>query len=160
MRIGIRNATFLCTALALAFFLSSLHAHAAVPAMAHVSTSAAGAKHVTLTVSFRTELRCGLLMGSRTLVLGLPAKERVPATVPGAAVKVGGRAASKVSMSGHAVTITLAPPRGMMCDSVRIGVARIVVAGAAGIGNPRSPGTYSVKVTHGSETFAAPLAIH
>jgi hypothetical protein len=160
MRIGIRNATFLCTALALAFFMSSLRANGAVPATAQVSSSAAGAKHVTLTVSFRTELRCGHLMGTRTLVLGLPAKARLDAAVPASAVKIGGTAASKVSVSGHAVTVTLAPPRGMMCDSVRVGVAKIVLAGAAGIGNPSTPGTYSVKVTHGAETFTAPLAIH
>jgi hypothetical protein len=88
MRIGIRNATFLCTALALAFFSSAIRAHASAPATAQLSSSAAGAQHVT----------------------------------------------------------------------VRAGTARIVV-GAAGMGNPTSPGTHSVRVTHGSETFAAPLAI-
>ena len=67
MRIGIRNATFLCTALALAFFMSSLRAHAAGPASAQLSSSAAGAGHVTLTVPFRTELRCGRLIGRETL---------------------------------------------------------------------------------------------
>jgi len=158
--VGIRTATVLCTALALAFFMGSVRAHAAGPATAQVSTSTAGAKHVRLIVSFRTELRCGRLMGSRTLVLGLPAKARVGATVPATAVTVGGTAASNVSVSGHTVTIALAPPRGAMCDSVRVGVAKIVVAGAAGIGNPGTPGTYSVRVAHGSETFAAPLTIH
>jgi hypothetical protein len=161
MRIGIRNATFLCTALALAFFMSSVRAHAAIPAtaQAQLSTSVAGAKHVTLTVSFRTELRCGMLMGSRTVVLGLPAKAHVNGTVPAAAVKVGGRAASKVGVSGHTVTITLAPPRGMMCDSLRVGVLRIVIDGTAGIGNPASPGLYYVKVTHGVETLGAAFRI-
>jgi hypothetical protein len=159
MRIGIRNATFLCTALALAFFMSSMRAHASVPATAQLSSSAAGAKHVALSLSFRTELRCGGLMGARTLVVALPLKSRVPATIPASAVTVAGKAVSNVGVSGHAVTLTLAPPRGMMCDSVRVGSARVVVAAAAGIGNPKSPGTYSVKVTHGSETFAAPLAI-
>ena len=48
-----------------------------------------------------------------------------------------------------------------MCDSVRVGVAKIVIAGAAGIGNPgRSGDVHRVKVAHGSETFAAPLTIH
>jgi hypothetical protein len=83
MRIGIRNATFLCTALALAFFMSSVRAHAADPASAQLSS-----------------------------------------------------------------------------NSVRVGAAKIVIAGAAGIRNPDAPGAYRVKVAHGSETFAAPLAIH
>lgn len=160
MRIGIRSATFLCTALALAFYLSSVRAHAAAPASAQVSSSTAGAGHVTLTVSFRSELRCGRLMGRQTLVISLPSRARVAATVPASAVTVSGRAARGVSVSGHAVTIALAPPRGMMCDSVRVGTAKVVVAGAAGIRNPVAPGTYSVKLAHGSETFAAPLAIH
>jgi hypothetical protein len=137
-----------------------VRAHAAVPATAQVSSSTAGAKHVTLTVSFRTELRCGRLVGSRAVVLTLPSKELVPATVAPAAISVTGRAAAKVSVAGRVVTIAPAPPRGVMCDSIRVGTAKIVVAAAAGLGNPRAPGTYSVKVTHGSETFAAPLAIH
>ena len=77
MRIGIRNATFLCTALALAFFMSSVRAHAAAPASAQLSSSAAGAGHVTLTM-FRTELRCGRLMGRQPLVVSLPFKAGRP----------------------------------------------------------------------------------
>ena len=87
---------------------------------------------MALSLSFRTELRCGGLMGARTLVVTLPLKSRVPATIPASAVTVAGKAVSNVGVSGHAVTITLAPPRGMMCDSVRVGSARIVVAAAAG----------------------------
>jgi len=157
---GIRNATFLCTALALAFFTSSVRAGTPGPASALLSTNKAGAKHVTLTVSFRTELQCGRLMGSRTLVLVLPSRERVAATVPVGAVLIGGRAAGRVTVAGHTLTVSLPPPRGMLCDSVRVGTAKIVVAGAAGLGNPSAAGTYTVKVTHGSESFAAPFKIH
>jgi hypothetical protein len=160
MRIGIRNAAFLCTALALAFFMSSVRAHAATPAVAQSSPSAAGAKHVTLTVAFRTELRCGRLIGTRSLVLTLPAKEIVPATVAPGAITVSGTAAAKVSVAGRVVTISPAPPRGLMCDSVRPGMAKVVVTASAGLGNPRAPGTYNVKLAYGSETFAARLAIH
>jgi hypothetical protein len=87
---GIRNATVLCTALALAFFPHSLPADAA----------------------------------------------------------------------GRVVTISLAPPRAVMCDSVRVDMVKVVVAAAARLGNPCVHDTSTVKVTHGSETFAAPLAIH
>jgi len=100
MRIGIRNAAFLCTALALAFFMSSLRAHAAGPASARLSSSAALAGPVPLTVPLTTELRCGRLMGRRTLDVALPSKARVAAAVPASALKVGCRAAREVSVSG------------------------------------------------------------
>ncbi len=58
------------------------------------------------------------------------------------------------------MTISLPPPRGMMCDSITMGLAKVVFLPAAGVGNPRAPGTYTVRVVHGSEAFAAPLKIH
>jgi hypothetical protein len=139
---------------------SAWAAPAAGPATTALSSSKAGAKHVTLTISLTTELQCGRLMGSRTLAVTLPAKVKVPATVAPAAVTVGGKAASSVSVAGRAVTISLAPPRGMMCDSITTGLAKIVFLPAAGLGNPRAPGTYTVRVAHGNDAFAAPLKIH
>jgi hypothetical protein len=47
----------------------------------------------------------------------------------------------------------------MTCDSVRVGLAKIVIAGAAELRNPATPGAYTVKPAHGSETFAAPFTI-
>ena len=73
--------------------------------------------------------------------VALLSRAGVAATIPATAVTVGGKAASKVSVSGRAVTIALAPPRGADArDSVRVGVAKIVIAGAAGIRNPDAPG--------------------
>jgi hypothetical protein len=135
-------------------------ASAALPATAALSSGKAGAKHVTLTVSLTTELQCGRLMDSRTLVLTLPAKARIARTVPVAAVTVAGTAVSAVSVAGHAVTISLAAPRGVMCDSIRTGRAKIVLLPAANVVNPATAGTYSVRVLHGTQAYAAPLTIH
>jgi hypothetical protein len=132
----------------------------AVPATTALSSSKAGAKHVTLTVSLITGLQCGRLMGSRTLVVTMPAKAKLPHTVAASAVTVGGKAVSRVSIAGPAVTISIPPPRGMICDSITVGIATIVFLPAAGLGNPRAPGTYTVRIAHGNDAFAAPLKIH
>jgi hypothetical protein len=156
-----RRATVPATALlALALATTAGAAAAGSPATAALSSSKMGAKQVTLTIALTTELQCGRLMGSRTLVVTLPAKARVARTIPPAAVLVGGQAASAVSVAGRAVTISLAAPHGMMCDSIRTGIAKVVLKPGAGIGNPPASGTYTVRVVHGTETFAAPLEIH
>jgi hypothetical protein len=147
-------------AAALALATAAASASAGAPATAALSSSKAGAKHVTLTVSMTAELQCGKLMGSRTLVLTLPAKATIAKAVPASAVTLGGVAVSAVSVAGRAVTVTLAPPRGMMCDSIRTGVAKLVLLPAARIANPVASGTYTVRVVHGSQSYSAPLTIH
>jgi hypothetical protein len=156
-----RNATVPAAALlALALATTAGAATLDGPAIAALSSAKAGAKHVTLTVSLTTELQCGRLMGSRTLVVTLPAKAKVAQSIPAAAVLVGGKAASSVSVAGRAVTISLAAPHGMMCDSIRTGIVKVVLMPSAGFANPAAPGTYTVRVVHGNETFAAPLKVH
>jgi hypothetical protein len=137
---------------------SAAPAMAMAPAVATLSSSKAGARHVTLTISITAELQCGRLMGSRTLAVTLPA--RIATSVPASAVTVGGKAVRAVSVAGRAVTVTLAPPRGIMCDSIRTGVAKLVFLPAANVVNPASPGSYAVRVAHGSQSYSAPLAIH
>jgi hypothetical protein len=146
--------------LALALATTAGAASLGRPATAALSSSKTGAKHVMLTVSLTTELQCGRLMGSRTLVVTMPAKAKVAQAIPAAAVLVGGKAASRVSVAGRAVTISLAVPHGMICDSIRTGIAKVVFMPVAGFANPAAPGTYTVRVVHGNETFAAPLTIH
>ena len=130
------------------------------PATATLSSGKAGARHVTMTVALRTELQCGRLMGSRKLALTLPAKAHVAASIPATALTVSGKAVAAVAVAGRVVTVTLPTPHGMMCDSITMGVVRIVFAPAAAFANPKAPGTYTVRVAHGTETFAAPLKIH
>ena len=139
---------------------SALAATADTPATATLSSSKAGAKHVTMTVALRTDLQCGRLMGSRTLALTLPAKAHVAATIPASALTVGGKAVAAVAVAGRIVTVTLPLPHGMMCDSIAMGVVKVVFAPAAALANPKAPGAYTVRVVHGAETFAAPLRIH
>jgi hypothetical protein len=149
----------------LAVFVSLLAAVGALGAdptnssTATLSNGAASAKAVTMTISLHTELQCGRLMGG-ALVVTLPRAVRVPSAIDAASVLVGTRAARSVTIAGHVVTIAMPLPHGVICDSIKPGVAKIVFTRAAGLGNPKSPGTYTVKLRHGSETFAAALKIH
>jgi hypothetical protein len=126
---------------------------------AALSTGKAGARHVALTITLRTDLQCGRLVGTVPLVLTLPPKEHVPKTIAADAVLIGGKAAGRVSVAGHVVTIAPAPPRGMLCDSIRVGTAKIAILPAAGLGNPQATGTYLARITHGGEGWFLRLPI-
>jgi hypothetical protein len=123
-----------------------------------VSSARAGARPVALTVSLRTELQCGRLRGP-SVALRLPPQARVPRTIGPSAVLVGGSAAAAVRVTGNTLSINLPRPTGMMCDSITMGVARIVVTRAANVGNPSAPGRYRVSVLQGATAATAPLAI-
>jgi hypothetical protein len=141
---------------------AALAAAAPAPASSPVATpssNAAGARDVTLTVTVSMELQCGRPMGGRTLSLTLPRAARVAASIPASAVTVGGRAVASVARSGRTLRLTLARPRGMMCDSIRTGPLRIVLLPAAGFRNPAKAGVYVVRVAHGADSFAARLTI-
>ena len=124
-----------------------------------LSSNKAGATHVGLTLSLRTELQCGRLMGSRPLVLTLPSAARVPNAIATSDVLVGGRAAGRVTVAGHTITIGQAPPRGMLCDSIRFGLVKVVITPAAGLGNPKTARAYMPRVTHGAEAWVLPVRI-
>jgi hypothetical protein len=159
--VNTRNSTLLiAAALTLTGAAGALAATGDTSATATLSSGKAGAKHVTMTVAFRSELQCGRLMGSRTLALTLPAKAHVAAMIPASAVTVGAKAAGTVVVAGRVVTVTMPAPHGMMCDSITMGVVKVVFAPAAAFANPGTPGAYTVRVAHGSEIFAAPLKIH
>jgi hypothetical protein len=132
----------------------------AAPATATLSSSASGAKPVALALTFRSELQCGRLTGG-ALVLKLPRKALVPPAIAASAVLVGGKQSAHVAVAGRLITVALPTrPQGIMtCDSIVVGLAKIVVTRAAGLGNPKPRGNYTVTVTHGAETFAAPLKI-
>jgi hypothetical protein len=153
-----QRASCLAAALSLCLATGALASTAGL-ATATLSSSKAGARHVTMTVSLTTELQCGRLMGSRTLVVTLPAKARIAKTVPATAVLVSGKAVGEVAVAGRVLTLSLAPPRGAICDSITTGIAKVVVTAAAGLRNPATPGGYTVRVAHGAETFSAPLKI-
>ncbi len=53
----------------------------------------------------------------------------------------------------------MAPPTGIMCNSIAPGTAKILVSRAAQLGNPASAGTYKLAVRYGTETLHAQLTI-
>ena len=149
---------------ALAVVLSLLTPAAALAAdptnssTAALSTSAAGAKPVAITIALRTELQCGRLVGG-SLVVTFPRKMRVPASISVTSVLVGSRAARSVTVAGRVVTVAVPLPRGVICASIAPGVAKITFLRAAGLGNPKSPGAYSLTVRRGAATFDSPFRI-
>ncbi len=145
-------------AVALVAAASAAASNPSSEASAVVVPAKPGAKNVTLTISLRTELRCGRLAGTKALVLTLP-RAHVPSAIPASAVLIGGRAAGKLGVAGHTLTISPAPPRGVMCDSIRVGVVKIVVLPAAGLGNPRVPGAYILRLTYGPGIFPLPVRL-
>ena len=124
-----------------------------------VSPSAAGAKPVVVTISLRTELQCGRLVGG-SLVVTFPRQMRVPRAIGAAAVHVGTMAARSVAVAGRVVRVAVPLPRGVICDSIVPGVAKLTFLRAAGIGNPTSPGTYFFTLRRGAETFGSPFRIN
>lgn len=124
-----------------------------------LSNSAAGAKPVAMTISLRTELQCGRLTGG-PLVVTFPRQVHVPGEIASAAVLIGSRASRSVTVAGHVVTVAMPFPRGVMCDSIGPGVAKVTFTRASGLVNPKSAGAFVLKLRHGSETFAAAFKVH
>lgn len=153
-----RTTSLLVAAAALVAGANAVASSPASEASAAVSPSKPGAKNVTLTVSLRTELRCGRLAATKALVLALPGAH-VPSAIAASAVLIGGRAAGKVAVAGHTLTISPAPPRGVVCNSIRVGVVKIVVLPRAGLGNPRVPGAYILRLTYGPGIFPLPVRL-
>lgn len=117
----------------------------ATSATAVLSTAAAGARHVALTVRLRGELQCGRL-NAATVTLRLPAVMHVPRTISTAAVRVGGAAPAHVATSGTTVVISPAPPKDAICDVIGPGVALVSLSARAGLGNPPTRGAYRFSV--------------
>lgn len=148
---------------AFAAALSAAAASAAVPALpattASLSPATAGAKRVALTVKVHYEMICGR-PGTGTAVVTLPAAAAVPRRIAAAAVLVNGKPAPSVSVSGHDVTITMPPRRpGVTCMVVGPGTLTLTLTRAAGIANPRVPGTYTIRVERDARSFRARVHI-
>jgi hypothetical protein len=45
------------------------------------------------------------------------------------------------------------------CDSIRLGTEVLTFTAAARLGNPKTPGTYSIGIRHGTSSVAAPVTI-
>jgi len=127
-------------------------------ASASLSSSHAGARPVALVVSLHTELQCGRLRGG-AVAITFPAAMKLPKTVSASAVAVQGKRPAGVTLSGRTLSISPAPPVGVMCNVIAPGVAKILVSKAAQLGNPASAGTYALGVRYGTETLRATLTI-
>ena len=125
---------------------------------ASLSSAHAGARPVALVVSLHTELQCGKLRG-RALGLTFPAAARLPRTVSASAIAVDGKQPSSVTLAKRTLSITMAPPAGVICNVIAPGTATILVSRAARLGNPAAAGTYPLVVHYGAETLRATLTI-
>lgn len=135
----------LAAAVGVALFAASAAA-AGPDATASLSTRAAGARHVALTIVLRAEdLQCGRLKAT-SLVVALPRTMRVPRSIAAKDALVSGREVASVQTKGSTITLVPAPARGVICDSIGPGSVRIELTRGAGLGNPRRAGTYGFAV--------------
>ena len=121
-----------------------------------LSSHAASARGVRLTVVLRYEMQCGY-PGEAPVVLTLPG--RVPAAVPAASVLVNRKPARKVAVRGHDVTVTMPPRPQILCDSIGPGRLTLVLTQAASLANPAAAGSYLVRARKGSLAFSSRIAI-
>lgn len=128
-----------------------------VPAVIALSSVLAGATPVAITVHAGYAMQCGW-PGPR-IVIVFPAAERLPARIGPDTVRVNGKPAAAARRSGSAVTLTIARPRGAMCDSIGPATVGIVFTRAARIGNPRRSGRYRLTVRHGDEAVSGAFSI-
>lgn len=133
---------------------------ASSPSTASVSLSSAraGARPVALTLTLTYEMQCGY-PGPGPVVIRLPQQERVPARLAPAQVLVDGQPARTVAISGHTVTVGLAPRPQIMCESIGPGRLTILLTRAAGFGNPLRADSYTIAVTRRAAAFTAGFTI-
>jgi hypothetical protein len=122
-----------------------------------LSSSRAGAKDVTLTLSYMTALRCG--HPSTGVTVDLPAAAGVAAKIAGSAVHMNGRPVSAVVVRKHSLAVS--PPRvsGVTCDSIVNGTVTLVLGAGAEIANPAHAGTYQVSVASGTSHLTATYSV-
>jgi hypothetical protein len=123
-----------------------------------LSSAAAGANSVAVTVQLPAALQCGRPMGGPVSVT-LPRGERMPHSIATATVRVNGVAPGSVSLVGRTVTVSPPVHRGVTCMSIVEGRMKIVLAQTAGLGNPSAPGSYTVVVRQGNTGWLVPVTI-
>lgn len=133
------------------------------PGLAHAATvtlssNRAGADPVALTLELEYEMQCGY-PGPGPVLITLPAAERLPGTLARTSVRVDGRPAVAVSVTGHTVSVGLAPEPRIMCDVIGPGRLTVLFTSAAHLGNPSRPETYVVEATRGGASFSAGFAL-
>lgn len=125
---------------------------------ATLSSHRPGAKPVALTVTVHYEMICGQ-PGPGTAIVTLPTAVRVPSSIASSAVLVNGKPAPAVGVSGHDVSVALPRRKGITCDSIGPGALTLTLTKSAGLGNPASTGTYTIRVKHKTQSFRASVDI-
>jgi hypothetical protein len=120
--------------------------------------ASAAAKPVRLTLTLTAELQCGRIRAA-SVVVTLPNAMRMTAAIAGSAVTLNGKAPASTSVTGHVVTLKVAPPSGISCDVIGPGKIRVVFGTGAGLGNPMRAGTYAVAIRAGAASGTAHLQI-
>ncbi len=72
---------------------------------------------------------------------------------------VDGHPAVSVALSGHTVTVGLAPAPRVMCDVIGPGRLTLLFSASAGLGNPSRAGSYIVPGGPGQRRFAAAFPV-
>jgi hypothetical protein len=128
----------------------------ALALLAALSTHAP-ATPVQLSLRATFELQCG--WPGPSVAITFPAREGLPAHIAPATVAVDGRHPASVERRGRVLTLAVARPGGVICDSIGPGVVRIVFARTAGIRNPDRPGTYTLRAAHGASTASGTFRV-
>ena len=113
---------------------------------------------MTLTLKLGYEMQCGY-PGPGPVVVTFPAAWRLPAKFGATPVLVNGKAAVSASISGHRVTVGLAPEPKIMCDVIGPGTLTIQFTRGDNIGNPLKAGTSVVAAEVKGQSFRVSFAI-
>jgi hypothetical protein len=126
---------------------------------ATLSSTKVGAKPVALTVKVHYEMVCGQPGPGRAIVT-LPAAADVPGRIDSSAVLVNGKPSPSVSVAGHTVSIAMPLKRpGVTCMVVGPGTLTLTLTRASGLGNPKRPGAYTIRVLRNTTSFRAKVKI-
>jgi hypothetical protein len=122
-----------------------------------VSSHAAGAKGVRLTLSYESMLQCGRPRAGASI--HLPVAAAVPATIAAASVTMNGRPVGSAVLRRHVLSVTAPKTTGMLCNSITTGTVTLVIAPSARVANPAQAGTYRVTVVSGGSTHSGTYAV-
>lgn len=121
------------------------------------SPHSAAAHRVRISLILRYEMQCGY-PGAGPLVVTFPSAVQLPKRFGAHAVKLAGKPVA-AKRRGRRVTVTVPPPKGVLCGMVGPGTVKLVFTRKAKLTNPARPGSYRFTARHEKHIFSAKLAI-
>lgn len=121
------------------------------------SPAAAGAHRVRFTFTLHYRMQCGY-PGGGPLVVTFPAALKLPTRFSDGAVRLAGKSVAATIM-GRRVSVTVAPHKGVLCDTIGPGSLTLRFMPAAKLVNPARAGSYRFTATHARRAFRARLTI-